>query len=91
MDDVVDALEQRVAGLVAADIGQRDGEVRIVLMLDKVRLASADQIVDHPHLEAAGEQQIHHVTADEAGPARDDRQRSSRRHCASIFFMVRTL
>ena len=38
----------------------------------EIGLAAADQIVDHAHAVATGQQEIDHVAADEAGAAGDD-------------------
>ena len=52
---------------------------RLAVVVGEVGLTAADQIVDHPHAVAAGEQQIDHVAADETGAAGDDG--NARRSC----------
>ena len=71
MENIVGALEQRVAGLVVADVGRFKHDVRIVLVLGEVGFAAADQIVDHADDVAAFDQEVDHVAADEAGAAGD--------------------
>ena len=72
MEDEFGALEQRVAGIEPPDVALLEREPRLAGVVGKVRLAAADEIVDHPHAVAAGEQQIDHVAADETGAAGDD-------------------
>ena len=79
-----------VAGLERADVALLEREPRLAGVVGKVRLAAADQIVDHPDAVAAREQQIDHVAADEAGAAGDDGDRAVA-HAAWSFFMRRTL
>ena len=88
---VVEVPQDNVAGLIVADVGGCERELRIVLVVRDVGLAPAHEVVDHPHPEALVEQKIDHVAADEAGTAGDDRGLLRGAHCAPSFFMVRTL
>ena len=59
-------------------------------MMLEVAAMAADQIVDHADREAALEQHIDHVAADEAGAAGDDRDGLAA-HAALSLFSSRTL
>ncbi len=91
MEHVIDAVEQRVARLIGADVGVLEHHVGIAGVVRDIGLAAADQIVDDAHAVAAVDQQIDHVAADEAGAAGDDGGLARRAHFAPSFFIVRTL
>src|SRR5262249_10636621 len=89
VEDELSVLEQRVIGVEFPDIALVEREPGLAVMLREVRLAAADEIVDHTHAIATREQQIDHVAADETGAAGDDGFALA--HAACRFFMRRTL
>ena len=72
MDDVARAGEERVVRREVADVADLDDEVGIALVLLEIFEASADEAVDDVDAVAFGEEQIHHVAADEAGASGDN-------------------
>jgi hypothetical protein len=91
MDDVIGAGEQRMAGLEAADVGALELDVGIVAVGGDIVLAAADKVIDDADPEAARDQKVDHVAADEPGATGDDRAQTSILHFAPSFFIVRTL
>ena len=75
MEHEAGAREGGVARFELPNVAAVDRDVRMASDMRQVRLMSAGEIVDHPHREAAGHEQINHVAADEAGASGDDRDR----------------
>ena len=65
-------------------------DVAVIVQVREVAFAPPGQIVDHPDRVTASEQDINHVTADEACSARDDSDRLLG-HAALSLFSRRTL
>jgi hypothetical protein len=91
MNDVVRVPEQRRTGLIVEDVGSLQDEVGVALVLSHIGLAPTDEIIERSDLEATVEQQVDHVTSDEAGTSGHDRVLARCIHLAPIFFIVRTL
>ena len=87
---VASAAEQAVVGRAAANISLLQDQVRIVAVGCEIFFPAAIQVVDGPHREAALDQHVDHVAADEPRPARDDRDRPAG-HAALRDFRRRTL
>ena len=73
VENVVALLENRRRRLQAADVFPVAREIAVGLVMVEVRLVATDKIVDDAHLESTVEQQIDHVTADEARTTRHHR------------------
>jgi len=91
MEHVVHPRKHPMAGIKVADVGRLEGDARIVAVVGNVAFAPAHEIVDHAYPVPLSDQEIDHVTADEAGAARDQSRPCGSRHLAPIFFMVLTL
>ena len=91
MEHVVHTRKQRVAGLVGADVGGFEGEIRVALVVGDIGLPAAHQIVDDADFVALADQQVDHVAADEASSPRNHGDLCGPRHLAPIFFIVLTL
>ena len=72
MEDESRVGKQLVVRRQGADVALVERDVRIALVVRQVRRAPADQVVNNADAETPLDQQIHHVAADEPGPARNN-------------------
>jgi hypothetical protein len=94
VENVAGVREQAMAGFQRPYIDLFERQVRIGRVVGDVGFPPAHQAVDHAHGEAALQQQIDHMAADEAGAPGDDGDGADNgvgAHAACSFFMVRML
>ncbi len=84
------AVEQVRLGRQVADVADLERQVGVARVVREIGFPSAAEVVQDPDAETACEQDVHHVTADEAGATGDHRHRLHG-HAALVAFMVRTL
>ena len=91
MTSVEDAVEQRSARLEVANVTPMKRYIGFARMMRQIRFASTDEIIDHPYLIAAVDEQVDHMAADKPGSASNNGNLGVGCHFAPSFFIVLTL
>ena len=72
MKDPIGTLARCFNRFAIGDVGVDDLKASLFPMVPQIGLTTDGKVVDDPHPPAFGDQPIDEVTADEAGPARND-------------------
>ena len=85
MENIVGVGVKRVIAGDRDHVAGVQRHLSVVLMMGQIVGAPANQVVQHPHGDAAIAQQIDHMAADETGAAGDDGDRGGgSRHCRCL-------